>query len=115
MRIFRLAGFIACALLLAGGVLSQAQADAWNQKTFFTFSGPVEIPGPSGQPTVLPAGTYVFKLLDSLSDRDIVQIFNKNQTHLYATILAIPDYRLKPASKSVIQFTESPTGSSGSC
>jgi hypothetical protein len=54
------------------------RADQFNEKTIFTFSGPVEIPGFHG-PTVLPAGTYVFQLLDSMSDRSIVQIFNKDQ------------------------------------
>jgi len=48
-------------------------ADQWNKKTTVTFNVPVEIPGVGAQ--VLPAGTYVFKLLDSLSDRHIVQIF----------------------------------------
>lgn len=60
---------------------------------------------------VLPAGTYVFKLLDSMSDRDIVQIFNKDQTHLYATILAIPDYRMQPTGRTVVTFAERAEGS----
>jgi len=34
-----------------------------------TFNEPVEIPGVNAQ--VLPAGVYVFRLLDSLSDRHI--------------------------------------------
>jgi hypothetical protein len=75
------------------------------QKTV-TFSAPVEIPG-----QVLMAGTYVFKLLDSPSNRTIVQIFNKDQTKLFATVLAIPDYRLKPTGKTVITFDERPAGS----
>ena len=53
---------------------STASAQPWNKKTTVTFSAPVEIPGVGAQ--VLPAGTYVFKLLDSLSDRNIVQVFN---------------------------------------
>ena len=76
-------------------------ADEWNKKTVFTFNEPVEIPG-----QVLSAGTYVFKLLDSQSDRNIVQIFNKDENHVYATLLAIPDYRLKPTGKTVITFAE---------
>src|SRR2546422_6716057 len=31
---------------------------------------------------VLIAGTYVFKLADSQSDRNIVQVFNKDENHL---------------------------------
>src|ERR1051326_3848211 len=77
---------------------SVASAQSWNKRTVVTFSGPVEIPGVGAQ--VLPAGTYVFKLLDSQSDRHIVQVFNKNETHIYATILAIPNWRLQPTDKT---------------
>ena len=78
-------------LLLAGvGVLGSlmpmAKADDWDQKTIFTFNIPVEIPGQA-----LPAGTYVFKLANSSSDRNIVQVFNRDESHLYGTFLAIPD------------------------
>jgi hypothetical protein len=86
---------------MLGAVLPQVKADVWNQQTQFTFSGPVEVPG-----RVLPAGTYVFKLLDSQSDRNIVQIFNKDQTHLYATFPTVADYRLTPAGKTVLTFEE---------
>jgi len=88
-----------------------ANADDWNRKTVMTFSGPVEIPGVhlTGW-GVLPAGTYVFKILDSQSDRHIVQIFNKEETVVYATILAIPNYRLKATDKTVITFSERPAG-----
>ena len=55
---------------------------------------------------VLPAGKYVFKLADSQADRHIVQIFNAKENHLYATILAIPDYRLQPTGKTVVTFEE---------
>jgi len=87
---------------------STASAQTWNKKTVVTFSAPVEIPGVGAQ--VLPAGTYVFKLLDSQSDRHIVQIFNKNQTHVFATILAIPNYRLKATDKTVMTFAERKAG-----
>jgi hypothetical protein len=85
-----------------------ASAQSWNKKTSVTFSAPVEIPGVGAQ--VLPAGTYVFKLLDSLSDRHIVQIFNKDESHVYATILAIPNYRLRATDKTVMTFAERAAG-----
>lgn len=90
--------------VLAGGLLLLSLAvsgDQWNKKTVLTFSESVEIPG-----VVLPAGQYVFKLLDSLSDRHIVQVFNANENKVYATILAIPHYRMTPADKTVILFEE---------
>jgi hypothetical protein len=91
-------------LLLFGIAFApRSQADEWNEKTIFTFSQPVEVPG-----MILPPGTYVFKLMDSLSDRDVVQIFNKDQTKLLATILAIPDYRMNPTSTPIVKFNERP-------
>lgn len=99
-------------LALLGAVSSPAvKADEWNRKTTMTFSGPVEIPGVHLKGWgVLPAGTYVFKILDSQSDRHIVQIFNKEETQVYATILAIPNYRLKATDKTVVTFRERPAG-----
>jgi len=99
-------------LALMGAVLSPgAKADDWNRKTVMTFSGPVEIPGVHLKGWgVLPAGTYVFKILDSQSDRHIVQIFNADETQVVATILAIPNYRLTPTDKTVVTFRERPAG-----
>lgn len=97
--------FTVLALAGAVGSVPRAFAEPWNQKTILTFSGPVEIPG-----QVLPAGTYVFKLADSLSNRHIVQVFNKDQNQIFGTFLAIPDYRMKPAEKTIITFRERPEG-----
>jgi hypothetical protein len=99
-------------LALMGVVFSPAaNASQWNRKTTMTFSGPVEIPGVHLKGwAVLPAGTYVFKIVDSASDRHIVQIFNQSETQVYATILAIPNYRLKATDKTVVTFRERPAG-----
>ncbi|HZR26291.1 MAG TPA: hypothetical protein VFA59_22030 [Vicinamibacterales bacterium] len=86
--------------------VSSARADEWDKKTVLTFSQPVEIPG-----RVLPAGTYMFKLADSMSDRHIVQIFNADGSQIIATIMTIPDYRLKSTDETVIRFAEVPAGS----
>jgi Protein of unknown function (DUF2911) len=85
--------------------VSDARADTWNKKTVITFSDPVEVAG-----NVLPAGTYTFQLMDSLTDRHIVQIFNANGTQIIATVFTIPNYRLKATDETVIKFREVPTG-----
>ncbi len=93
---------VVIALSLLGAALAPgARADQWNKKTVMTFSQPVEIPG-----QVLPAGTYTFQLADSLGDRNIVQVFNADGTHIFATILAINNYRLQPTGETVVKFVE---------
>jgi hypothetical protein len=82
-----------------------ARADEWNKKTIMTVNESIQVPN-----KVLPAGKYVIKLLDSPSDRHIVQIFNADETHLETTILAIPNYRLQPTGKTIFTFWETPPG-----
>jgi hypothetical protein len=96
-----------CMTLLGVAFAPSVKADDYDKKTTVTFSQPVEIPPVyiTGM-RVLPAGTYVFRLLNSSSNRHIVQIFNKEQNKIYATILAIPNYRLHATDKTVITFNE---------
>src|SRR5690348_2065074 len=100
-----------CVALIGATFAPSARADDWNRRTMVTFGAPVEIPGVhlAGW-GVLPAGTYVFKILDSQSDRHIVQIFSQDELTVYATILAIPNYRLKATDHTVITFRERPAG-----
>ena len=111
MTFLKTASTVFCMSLLGAMFLPSAKADDYDKKTTVTFSGPVEIPPVhiTGM-RILPAGTYVFKLLNSSSNRHIVQIFNKDQTKIYATILAIPNYRLVAKDKTVITFNEGVRG-----
>ncbi len=103
MKPFKVLFSLVAVALMSAVVLPSAQADTWNKKTVVTFNQPVEVPG-----RILPAGTYTFKLLDSPSDRHIVQIFNADGTQIIATILAINDYRLQPTGDTVMKFNERP-------
>ena len=69
-----------------------ANADNWNKKTVVTFNQDVGIPG-----QVLPAGTYVFKLLDSGSDRYVVQIWTAQEEQLVATLMTVGDSYPNPS------------------
>jgi hypothetical protein len=97
---------ISCLILQGVAFAPTAAADTWDKKTIVMINAPVEVPG-----EVLQPGTYVFKLLDSPSNRNILQIWDMDEKHLQATILAVPDYRLKPADKPVIAFDERPSDS----
>lgn len=96
--------FMACALAFAVslvGTPASAQEPV-NQITYFTFSAPFELPG--GQ--TLPAGKYVFKIVDSPSNRHIVHIMSEDQQTMHATVMAIPAQRMEPADEPEVRFME---------
>ena len=104
--ITRFKAFAAVSCLGVASLIPQlALADQWNKRTILTINEPVQVPG-----EVLQPGKYVMKLLDSPANRHIVQIFNEREDHLYATILAIPNYRLQPTGKTEFQWWEVPAG-----
>lgn len=95
-----------CGVGLAMGVFAyRAQADEWNKRTIVTIDQPIQV-----KERLLQPGTYVFKLLDSQSDRHIVQIYNGDQSHIIDTVLAIPNYRLQPTGDTQFAFWETPAG-----
>jgi len=104
--LWRLAAVVACF------AASTMWADTYNKKTKVTFSQPVQIPAPHSKAgtITLPAGTYVFKLQDSSSQRHIVTVTNLRGDRVISTILAIPDYRINATSKTVMYFSESKAG-----
>src|SRR5947209_6733125 len=105
MKKLRMLGLLFGMAVLLAAYFPLAHADEWDKTTKITFSEPVHVPG-----KVLPAGTYIFKLLDSQSNRHVVQIFNEDHTQLITTVLAIPNERLQPAGKTIIHYDERPTG-----
>lgn len=96
--------FVFSAILFAEVAL---HADEWDQSTKLTFSKPIEIPGQT-----LPAGTYLFKLAD-LNDRDVVQVFNADGTHLYGSFQTISAERSDPTDNVAVTIAEQPDGRPG--
>ena len=86
----------------------KAKADDFDRKSIVTFSAPVEVGGSGAQ--VLPAGTYVFKVINAGAYNHIVQISNQDETHVFTLIMAMPNYRLKSTKKTVMTFSERPAG-----
>jgi hypothetical protein len=95
-------------LALAFGALSFAVAPLAfaqgpvDQRTYFTFSAPFELPGGK----TLPAGKYTFRVLDSPSNRHIVQVLSEDGRNVHATVLAIPAQRQDPPAEPEIRFME---------
>jgi len=106
MFMIRKALGVGFALVLFGCALApSARADEWTKETKITFSQPVDVAG-----HVLAAGTYLFKMADA-NDRHLVQIFSADGKTVIATVMTIPDYRLKATNETVIRFREVPKGS----
>ena len=63
MKRFKFVAMICCFVFVALAITPRVKADEYDKKTIMTFSEPFEVPGVDAQ--ILPAGTYVFKLLDS--------------------------------------------------
>jgi hypothetical protein len=84
---------------------SPARANQWDQRTYFTFSAPVAVPG-----VALPAGTYQFRLADTDGAHNIVQVLSEDGTKVYATFFAVPEARVTPSDKPVVTFEEGPAG-----
>ena len=94
-------------IVIAGfTMLPSVKAEDWNEETAVTLNTSTAIPG-----NVLQPGHYVFKLADDDADRSIVQIFNEDQSHLIATILAVSAYRSEPTGGPVFTFEEQARGS----
>jgi len=82
-----------------------AFADPWNKKTNLTVHEAINVSG-----TVLPPGEYVMKLAESQANRHVVHIFNGKEDEVLATILAIPNYRLRPTGETAFSYWEAPAG-----
>ena len=100
-------GYIVVGLIIAFSLFFglAAHADESDQSTTITFSQPIQIPG-----QVLPAGAYLFKLEDSNSNQNIVQVFNADGTVLYATLQTIAAERQEPTGHTMVALAEQGAG-----
>jgi hypothetical protein len=99
--------FVIAGLIIAFALFFElaAHADAEDQATKITFSQPIQIPG-----QVLPAGTYLFKLVNADTGQDMVQISNANGTALYATLQTIETDRPQPTDDTAVALVDQGAG-----
>jgi hypothetical protein len=80
-------------------------SDDYDKKTDVTIDRPIQVPGATLQP-----GTYMFILLNSSSDRHIVEIKSEDGKKLYAMAFTAAARRVTPTSKVALTFYEMPEG-----
>ena len=91
--------------LAVSGLTAMLQADAWNKKTELTVNESIQVPG-----ATLTPGKYVVKLVDSQSNRNIVQFTNEEENRVISTVVAIPNQRLEPTGDTEFSFYEGTVG-----
>ena len=102
----RYLSFAALAMsLMSRALVPSLSAGVPDKKTTISISQPITVNG-----TTLPAGQYVLRLQDVRSGRDVVYIFNRQETRLIATVRAIHASRLDSNHKSDFSFYGSPAG-----
>lgn len=84
---------------------SAAQAQPEDKRTYFTFSGPIALPG-----VTLPAGRYLFRIVDTTTSRKVIQVLDENQKKPFTMANTIPDQRRDPPKDATVAFYESARG-----
>jgi hypothetical protein len=79
----------------------RAEAQPADNRTFFTFSGPVTLPG-----ITLPAGKYIFRLADPDSSRKVINVLSGDGQRSLAMLHTIPNQAMKAPKDAEIRFME---------
>ena len=95
----------ACVLAMLAFTSTTAHAQTVDNRTFFSFSQPVTIPG-----VTLPAGKYLFRNPDINTARRVVQVLSEDGKRSYAMLLTIPAQRPEPSPQPEVRFMETAEG-----
>jgi len=101
MKQFSIARAAAIGVLAIMSFPAASMADDYDKKTIITITEPLEVPG-----IVLQPGKYVFKLLNSSSNRHIVEVMNERMDHLYALTFTAAARKIQPKGRTVLTFYE---------
>jgi hypothetical protein len=98
--VFGVALFVALAGSSTGAMVNAKRT------TYFTFSKPVQLPG-----VALPAGTYIFEIVNPHTGSDVVTVLSRNRSKVYLTrITNRVERRQTGGLKPEIMLREVPSG-----
>lgn len=95
----------ACAAMGLFAFQQAAQASVWNQRTILHVYNPIQIPG-----VVLSPGEYTVRIVNANVGRNIVQFQNRSNHQVLATLIAVPDKRMKITGQTQLSFYEPTPG-----
>jgi len=98
-------GSMCAVTMIAGLAPAIASAQPADKTTYFTFSGPVDMPG-----VALPAGKYVFRLANPDTSRNVVQVASADGKRVVGLFFSHPAERRDAAKDSEIRFMEASAG-----
>ena len=105
MQTSRMCRVVCIVAVLAWFMSAGGSAQTADERTFFTFSGPFELPG-----VALPSGTYLFRLADPDGGRGVVQVLSADGKKAYGMFFTRADDRITPSDKPEVRFMETPAG-----
>jgi hypothetical protein len=101
MKAFRILSAV-----IAIGLVGAVQGDvAPDKKSTLTIATPLEVPG-----AILDPGTYVVKLVDTQSNRNIVTITSVDEKKVYATAICTPHVAADDPRHTTFMFYSTPEG-----
>jgi hypothetical protein len=106
MKLLKGIGITICLIVICLLVAPTTKANEQPGNAVVTFGAPTEVPGIGAQ--ILPAGDYRFTALESSPDRDIIQISSPDGSHVFTTMLGVPNSRLKAPDLITVVFTNRP-------
>jgi len=101
----RVVGGMCVVAMIAGLAPTVASAQPADKTTYFTFSGPVDMPG-----VALPAGKYVFRLANPDTSRNVIQVASADGKRVVGLFFSHPAERRDAAKDSEIRFMEASAG-----
>jgi hypothetical protein len=94
-------------LVLVASTGLTVRANEASRQTPFSTNEPLEVPG-----RILEPGNYVFKLIETEAERNVLQVFETvqlwtgDERHLLSTLLTMPNYDAPTTDKTVFAFFE---------
>lgn len=100
-------------LILVAGVLTvfgalaaaPVRGETFDKRTVFTFNRPISVPG-----VTLPAGDYMFRIVDTTTGRKVIQVLSGDGATPYAMLHSIPDIRVEASANPEVRFMETAKG-----
>lgn len=97
--------FVVVTLGALFGLPGVSRADPLDRKTFVTLGETCRV-----GTTLIPPGRYVFRLFQSTSTRNIVQVFTEDERQILTSVITVPSYRSQPSETTDLVFGEAPSG-----